>query len=100
MSVDKASLHPDTLGKINGYQQSPVTPGTGLGTGASPVALRNRDTALSATTMGGLSTREDAAGALKLISLWEALAQAGSERGGAPDLERLRKHVQDHAIRD
>ncbi|KAI0756696.1 hypothetical protein C8Q80DRAFT_1215554 [Daedaleopsis nitida] len=65
MPVDKTSLHPDALSKLNGYPQSPMTPVVG----PNPV-VRNRDTA-----MGGLSAWENSS-ALKLISLEEAQAQA------------------------
>lgn len=72
MPVDKASLHPDTLSKLNAFQQSPVTPAGG----ASP-SSRSRDTAHSTVTMTGLSSWENTSGgALKLISLEEAQAQA------------------------
>ncbi|KAH9944119.1 uncharacterized protein BXZ73DRAFT_87076 [Epithele typhae] len=70
--VDKASLHPDVLGKLNGFQASPIS------AAVSPIAPRHRDTSMSAVTMGGLSTwaENPAGGALKLISLEEAQAQA------------------------
>lgn len=70
MPVDKASLHPDAMGKLNGFQPSPVTPSTGV----NPVA-RARDTTHSTVAMTGLSTWENNS-ALKLISLEEAQAQA------------------------
>lgn len=71
MPVDKATLHPDMLSKLSGYQQSPITPGA---LGPSPVG-RKRDTAHSAIAMGGLAAWENNS-AFKLISLEEAQAQA------------------------
>ncbi|KAI0721333.1 hypothetical protein C8T65DRAFT_735345 [Cerioporus squamosus] len=68
MPVDKSALHPDALGKLNGYSQSPITPASAM----SPLA-RNRDTTI---TMGGINAWENTGGALKLISLQEAQAQA------------------------
>ena len=70
MPVDKASLHPDLLHKLNGYQPSPITPGAAFSPGA-----RNRDTAHSTITMGGLGAWENSS-TIKLISLEEAQAQA------------------------
>lgn len=68
MPVDKSALHPEALGKLNGYTQSPITPASAM----SPLARsRKRDTA-----MGGINAWENAGGALKLISLEEAQAQA------------------------
>ncbi|RPD64882.1 hypothetical protein L227DRAFT_495206 [Lentinus tigrinus ALCF2SS1-6] len=72
MPVDKSALHPDALGKLNGYTQSPITPASAL----SPLA-RNRDTTI---TMGGINAWESGGGgggggAFKLISLEEAQAQ-------------------------
>ena len=74
MPVDKSALHPDALGKLNGYTQSPITPSSAM----SPLA-RNRDTTI---TMGSITAWESGGvgggggGSLKLISLEEAQAQA------------------------
>ncbi|TBU46086.1 hypothetical protein BD309DRAFT_1017324 [Dichomitus squalens] len=79
MPVDKASLHPEQLSKLNGFQ-SPIAPASG----ASPI-VRNRDTSQPGIPMGGVHAWEAAStgaagggggGALKLISLEEAQAQA------------------------
>nr|VWO94390.1 Uncharacterized protein [Ganoderma boninense] len=79
MPVDKASLHPEQLSKLNGFQ-SPITPASSLSTVA-----RSRDIVQQpGIHMGGLNTWEAASpssnggggGALKLISLEEAQAQA------------------------
>ncbi|PIL31648.1 hypothetical protein GSI_06350 [Ganoderma sinense ZZ0214-1] len=79
MPVDKASLHPEQLNKLNGFQ-SPITPASSI----SPLA-RSRDIVPQVgVPMGGLNAWEAASpssnggggGALKLISLEEAQAQA------------------------
>ena len=80
MPIDKASLHPEQLSKLNGFH-SPITPASSI----SPVT-RSRDLVQQVgISMGGINAWDAAGsvangggsgGALKLISLEEAQAQA------------------------